>query len=158
MRNLSRLPDSGWFQTHGTSSALLHDARPRLSGDRSRQCRPVARALRVISLGRGTRNGLKATSGAIVVATLALAGCGSGTPADHSASIADSITARSCTATGYEITFRTDNSKTRIYDCTMLNGAEKCVVEQNGLVTDETALAKILFQNELSGGKPLCAT
>jgi len=96
-----------------------------------------------------------ASFAAVIIGLLA-AGCGSG-ETDRSTAIAQAIHADACMATNYEIIYRVTNTKTRIYDCT-INGVEKCVVEENGIVNDATAEAKLLFANALSGGKPTCAT
>lgn len=88
-----------------------------------------------------------------IVLVVGLAACGGAS--DRSAQIASETGASSCTATDYQIISRLDNSKARIYDCT-INGVDKCVTEQNGIASDETATVKILFANALSGGKPSC--
>ena len=95
-----------------------------------------------------------AALGAAFAAAFAVAGCGG--ESDRSSAIASETGASSCTATDYQIINRLDNTKARIYDC-FINGAEKCVTEENGIANDETATAKILFASSLSGGKPDCA-
>lgn len=80
------------------------------------------------------------------------------TVTDRSSEISASISARSCVLTGYEITNRLDGSKAPLYDCVMLDATEKCVTQENGIVNDVTAEAKLLFANQLSGSPPLCAT
>ena len=94
---------------------------------------------------------------AVVLVAVAALAAGCGGSGDRSSAIADEIGATSCTATQYGIVSRIDNSKTQIYDC-FLNGDEKCVTEENGIVSDQTAVVKLLFANTLSGGKPDCAT
>lgn len=93
---------------------------------------------------------------ALVIAALAAvaAGCGGG-QSDRSTQIGAEIHG-TCTATSYEIIGKLDHSKARIYDC-MRNGKRICVTEENGFASDQTQLAKILFQDNLSGGRPGCA-
>jgi hypothetical protein len=92
-----------------------------------------------------------------LLVTLGLTGCGGSSNVDRSDAIAQEIHADECVATDYQIIRRTDNSKARIYDC-LVNGVEKCVTEENGIASDQTAIVRLLFANALSGGKPVCAS
>ena len=76
---------------------------------------------------------------------------------DHSVAIAAEISANSCEATNFAITNKIDGSKTRIYDCSMSDGTEKCVTEENGLIQDRTEVAKLLFASTLGTDGPTCA-
>lgn len=77
---------------------------------------------------------------------------------DRSAAIATSISASSCSRTSYYITNRLDGSKASIYDCVMGDGTETCVTQENGLVRDQTATVKLLFESTLGSSRPTCAT
>ncbi len=85
--------------------------------------------------------------------TALAAGCGGAT--DRSAEIGAAING-TCTATSYEIIHRLDNTKSRIYDCYVGN-KEMCVIEENGITSDQTAVAHLLFQSALDGNEPSCA-
>ncbi len=89
----------------------------------------------------------------VVGVVFALSRCGGA--GDQSAQIAAKIGAASCTAESYEVISRLDNSKTRIYDCT-LNGKRLCVSEQNGIASDQTAVVRLLFANALGSARPSC--
>lgn len=76
---------------------------------------------------------------------------------DRASEIVAAIGADGCSTTGYMLLNRLDGSKTRIYTC-MVDGAERCVTEQNGLVNDVTVEAQLLFANALGHNRPSCAS
>jgi hypothetical protein len=98
--------------------------------------------------------------GVVVAAVVKTGGAnsliGRGGPADASGDIAYKIGAYSCDQTGYAIINKLDGSRSTIYDC-VVGSKEMCVTEDNGLVSDNTAAARLLFASVLSGGKPTCA-
>jgi hypothetical protein len=111
-------------------------------------------AVMSLNVGKGW---LPVAALAAVVALLA-SGCGAidSLTGDDSAKIASATGASQCTGTDYDITNRLDSSKARIYDCT-IDGVEKCVTYENGIARDETETSKLLFAQNLSGGRPDCA-
>ena len=88
-----------------------------------------------------------------VLVVLIAAGCG-GT-ADRSSSIAAQIGPNAaCTQSGYGLIDKASGKKTPIYDCSN-NGKAMCVTDSNGIISDQTAIVKLLFASSLSG-KPGC--
>jgi hypothetical protein len=90
---------------------------------------------------------------------LAVSGCAADSltgGGDKSEEIAQATGAESCTQTEYVLTSKLDNSSAPVYDC-IIDGADKCVTYEGGIARDETALAKILFDQNLSGGRPECS-
>lgn len=81
----------------------------------------------------------------------------SSAPADLSGEIAVQTGADSCDQTGYTIVSKLNGSETPIYDC-VIDGKDLCVTEENGVVSDSTATARLLFASVLAGSKPGCAT
>jgi hypothetical protein len=90
----------------------------------------------------------------IVIAIVVLAGCGSNSLGDRSSQVASDISAEACTATRYYLIMRADKSKLLIYNC-QRNGRTICVTEQNGIATDSTVTARLVFADSLTG-KPSC--
>jgi len=91
---------------------------------------------------------------AILLAALALlaAGCGgSGITADK---VATDSGASACEDSGYLIVYRADQSKHRVWDCT-IHGHPVCVTDENGVASNVTAAARLIFADSLNG-KPGC--
>lgn len=76
---------------------------------------------------------------------------------DRSSEVAVLAGASSCSATAYMVTNRVDDSKTRIYDCT-ISGRLRCVTYENGIANDSTAVVRVLFASTLGASKPSCVT
>jgi hypothetical protein len=72
--------------------------------------------------------------------------------------LANRIGASNCADSGYYITNKLDGSRRTIYDCAMQSGRLRCVTEENGVASDETATVRLLFQNTLGTTKPMCLT
>lgn len=93
---------------------------------------------------------------AALLLTASSAGCGGSSSPDRSTAIGVKIGARTCEETSFEITNKLDGSKTRIYDCSMPSGKEKCVTEEGGVAHDSTEEVKLLFQSTLGEAPPNC--
>src|SRR6185369_2509623 len=82
-----------------------------------------------------------------------LAGCGgSGPSADQ---VAREANAEACTDSGYAIIYRADQSKHTIWDC-QIGDRTVCVGEDNGIASDITVEARLVFANALGGNRPDC--
>jgi hypothetical protein len=90
----------------------------------------------------------------LAVLALTLAACGGSSQSDQSAKIGKEI-GGDCTATNYLIVYKAEKRQARIYDC-WVNTKRLCVTEENGIPSDQTATARLVYADALGGKKPAC--
>jgi len=93
----------------------------------------------------------------LVLAALALAGCGSGVSRPDPSKLAQTIGAASCQDSGYYLENRVDHSKTEVYDC-LRDGFYICVIQENGIAKNVTREARLVWADTLATDEPTCAS